>query len=171
MPPHDTSDAGASPSAAADPPSSWDALMDDMAAIADDYRDRGWSAHELHPGDINVSAPTDDAAGRGGIELLVPDNEFEPVAAAFDAADGFDTTRVFRADTSGTVFFVAAVEAAATETAVLVPAYYSPPEHESFTTHLRSAAGSVRLHVRPLDERRVLTFAHDAPELLLPDGD
>jgi len=149
--------------------SHWERVMEDMAATAVEYRERGWDAHEVHPGDVGIFAD-EDQEGRTGIDLLAPDNEFDPVADAFDAADGFEEATVFRADTGSSVFFVVALESAETETAVLLPAYYSPPEHEEFMDKIY-ADGEVRIHVRPLNERRVLTFTHDDPSLFLPEGE
>jgi hypothetical protein len=145
----------------------WEQVMNDMAATAEEYRERGWDAHEVHPGDVGLFA-NDEKEGRTGIDLLAPDNEFDPVAKAFDDADGFADAKVFRADTGGTVFFVVALESAETETAVLLPAYYSPPEHEEFMDMIYED-GEVRIHVRPLNERRILTFTHEDPSLFLPD--
>mgnify|MGYP000020601981 CR=1 FL=1 len=147
--------------------SHWERVMEDMAATAEEYRERGWDAHEVHPGDVGLFAD-EETEGRTGIDLLAPDNEFDPVAEAFDAAGGFENAEVFRADTGSTVFFVVALESAETETAVLLPAYYSPPEHEAFMDAIYED-GEVRIHVRPLNERRVLTFVHEDPSLFLPD--
>lgn len=142
----------------------WERVVEDMAATADEYRDRGWDAVEVHPGD--VLAATDDH--RSGFELLAPDDEFERVAAAVDDSDGFDSANVFRAATEGTLFFVVVLEDPGTETAILLPAYYAPGENEEFVEMLQTE-GEVRTHVRPLDQRRVLTFSHDDPSLFLPD--
>lgn len=147
----------------------WEQVMEDMAATAEEYRERGWDAHEVHPGDVGLFADP-DKEGRTGIDLLAPDNEFDPVAEAFDAADGFESAQVFRADTEGTIYLVVALESEATETVVLLPAYYSPPEHEAFMDMIY-ADGEVRIHVRPLNERRILTFTHEDPSLFLPNGD
>lgn len=148
-------------------PDHWQQVMADMAATAEEYRERGWDAHEVHPGDIGLFANR-DAEGRTGIDLLAPDNEFDPVAEAFDAADGFEDAAVFRADTAGSVYIVVALESEATETAVLLPAHYSPPENEAFMDMVYEE-GEVRIHVRPLNERRILTFTHEDPSLFLPD--
>ena len=149
--------------------SHWERVMEDMAATAEEYRERGWDAHGVHPGDVGLFADT-EKEGRTGIDLLAPDNEFDPVAEAFDAADGFGDAQVFRADTGSSVFVVVALEDAETETAVLLPAHYSPPENEEFMEMIY-ADGEVRIHVRPLNERRILTFTHDDPSLFLPEGE
>lgn len=143
----------------------WEQVVDDMAATADEYEERGWTAHEIHPGDVALITEGD---GRTGVDLLAPDNEFDPVAEAFDEAGGFEDAQVFRADTGGTLFLVVALEDEATETAVLFPVYYSPPEHDQFVEMVEQE-GEIRIHVRPLDERRILTFTNEDVELFLPD--
>jgi hypothetical protein len=145
----------------------WDEVVADMEATAAEYRERGWTAYEVHPGDVGVFGDK-EKEGRTGFDLLAPDNEFDPVAEAFDEADGFGSAEVFRADTDATTFVVAAFEDEPSETAVIVPMHYSPHEDTEFVDMIRED-GEVRIHVRPLDERRILTFTSGDPDLFLPD--
>ncbi|MFB6072530.1 MAG: hypothetical protein ABEJ88_06135 [Halobacterium sp.] len=145
----------------------WERVVEDMEATAEEYRDRGWTAVALHPGDVSVFT---DAPDRNGIELLAADNEFEDLADAFDDAGGFSEAQVLRATTEGSVYVVVVLEDEAAETAVLLPAYYSPGEHDDFVEMIQTE-GEVEIHVRPLDERRVLTFTHEDPSLFLPEDD
>jgi len=142
----------------------WESLIEDMSAMAEEYRDRGWAALEVHPGDI---AAFPGEAGRRGIELLAPDNEFDPIAAAFDETAGFETAEVFRAVDGGMVYLLFVLEASDIETAVLLPAYYSHGNETEFVEMLETAV-DVPVHVRPLNERRILTFTYDDPSLFLP---
>ena len=144
----------------------WRQVVEDMEATAEEYRDRGWQAIPIHPGDVAVFSEDLD---RTGIELLPPDNEFDELAEAFDEAGGFESAEVLRADTEGSIYVVVVLEDEPTETAVLLPAYYSPPEDEAFVDMIQRE-GEVRIHVRPLDERRVLTFTHENEELFLPEA-
>lgn len=143
----------------------WEQVVEDMAATAAAYREDGWEALEVHPGDVHVSAGDFD---RTGFDLLVPDNEFDPVADAVDDGEGFESAEIYRAAPSGTVYVVVALEDAPTETAILFPLYYLPDEHPDFVEMMRSD-GEVRTHLRPLDERRIITFTHDEPSLFLPE--
>jgi len=150
----------------------WDRVIEDAAATAEAYREDGWDAIVCHPGDVtavgDADAEREDA--RTGIDVLVPDDEFERVAAAVEGPGAFDEVDVFRAEERGIVFFVAALENAAAETAILVPAYYDVRNAEHFLATV-AREGELRLHVRPLDCRRVFTFAQDDPSPFLPDGD
>lgn len=142
----------------------WEELMTDMTELADDYERRGWTALQVHPGDI---AAFPGEAGRRGLELLAPDNEFDPIAEAFDAADGFGSAEVYRAVEAGMVYLLIVLEAPDIETVVLLPAYYSHGNDTAFVEMLETAE-AVPVHVRPLDQRRILTFTHDDPSLFLP---
>jgi hypothetical protein len=150
----------------------WDRVIEDMAATAEEYRDDGWTVVECHPGDVTAvgdeDAEHEDA--RTGIDVLVPDDEFERAAAAVDGPGEFDEVDVFRAEREGVVFFVAALENAAAESAILVPAYYSVQSSQNFL-QMVAREGELRLHVRPLDRRRVLTFIQTDPAPFLPADD
>ncbi|MBV0924486.1 hypothetical protein KTS45_09770 [Halomicroarcula limicola] len=165
--PTDPETPGESDNPAADAMPRWEQVVEDMAATATAYRDRGWDAHEIHPGDVAITA---DDVERTGAELLAPDNEFDPLVDAFDSTAGFERAEVFRADTGGTVYAVVAFENEAAATAVLTPVYYSPEKHDEFV-EMVEREGEVRIHVRPLDERRVLTFTIGDPDGFLPDGE
>ncbi|MFB6270635.1 MAG: hypothetical protein ABEH83_11860 [Halobacterium sp.] len=141
----------------------WERVVEDMTATADEYRERGWDAIEIHPGDVMVA--TDDR--RTGLEVLAPDDEFDRAAAAVDDSDGFESANVFRAETEGVLYFVVVLEDPSAETALLYPVQYAPGEETDFVEMVEKE-GEVRTHVRPLDQRRVLTFTHDDPSLFLP---
>lgn len=145
----------------------WEQVVADMSDLADEYRDAGWDAHELHPGD--VSTFTEDDVERRGFELLAPDNEFDPIADAVEAGGGFGSATVYRTMTHGVLFLLVALEDEATETAVLLPAYYSPTGDQDVVEYLKET-DAVDIHVRPLDERTILTFRQDDPSLFLPDS-
>lgn len=149
----------------------WEQVLEDTAATAEAYREDGWTAIECHPGDITVvgTADVEHEAARTGIDVIVPDDEFDRVSAAVDDDGAFDEVEMFRAEQEGVLFVVAAVENQVTETAILVPLYYDTGTADGFLSMVESE-GVVRLHVRPLDERRVVTFTQGDPTPFLPDG-
>ncbi|WP_265112347.1 DUF7529 family protein [Halosolutus halophilus] len=147
----------------------WDRVVEDMEVTADAYREDGWDAVECHPGDVTAvgdqDVQRDDA--RTGVDVLVPDDEFERAAAAVDGPGEFDEVDVFRAERNGVVFFVAALENDVAETAILVPGYYDVRSSRAFLETVERE-GELRLHVRPLDQHRVLTFAQADPSPFVP---
>ena len=146
----------------------WEQLVGDMAELAAEYRERGWDAHEIHPGDVTTITKED--VDRRGFDVLAPDNEFDPVEAAVEAGAEFGDATVYRAMTNGVLFLLAVLEDAASETVVLVPAYYSPAEDRAFVDYLATEP-TVEIHLRPLDQRTIVTFQHDDPSLFLPDDE
>jgi hypothetical protein len=149
----------------------WEAVIDDMEATATEYREQGWEAVELHPGDVTPLPPTrgGDALDddRVGLDVLVPDNEFEAVESA--AADAtFDSYEAYRAQAGSVVFAVVAIEATADGRAVLVPLYYRAADARVMTRRARER-GSLDLYVRPLADDRRVVFTQEAPELILPE--
>jgi len=146
-------------------PGFWDEVVDDMEATAAEYRENGWEPIEVHPGDITPLPPDND---RFGLDVLVPDDEFETVSAAVEADDAaFDSVEVFRASTRGTVFLVVAVEDEATGRVVLVPAFYVVRE-ASDTLEGTRRRGELPIHLRPLSNDEVVTFDPSDPTPLLP---
>ena len=143
----------------------WERLIEDMEVTAEEYRDRGWKAVEVHPGDVSVFP---GEQGRRGIELLAPDNEFDPLAEAFDEAEGFDSGEVYRASENSVLYFLVVMEDERAEVVILLPAYYNHRTETDFVEMLQSAS-DVPIHVRPLNERRILTFAQKDPSLFLPE--
>ncbi|WP_121823649.1 DUF7529 family protein [Halostella salina] len=146
-------------------PDFWDEVVDDMEATAAEYRENGWEPIEVHPGDITPLPPDHE---RFGLDVLVPDDEFETVSAAVGEPDAeFDSVEVFRASTRGTVFLVVAVEDEASGRVVLVPAFYVVREASEMLEGTRSR-GELPIHLRTLSNDEVVTFEPSDPTPLLP---
>lgn len=148
----------------------WEAVVGDMEATAGEYRDRGWDVVAVHSGDVATldgSGPSE----RWGLDVLAPDDEFDEVERLVDEEGrAFGACEVFRAEAGGVVYLVVALLDEDGEVAVVFPAYYDParPEAEGMLARAREA-GEMRTHVRPLDERLVVTFTQGDPELFAPE--
>ncbi|NHN48338.1 hypothetical protein G9464_12120 [Halostella sp. JP-L12] len=143
----------------------WDEVVDDMEATAEEYRENGWNPIELHPGDVTALPPDHE---RFGLDVLVPDDEYETVREAVEAEKAaFDDVEVFRAATAGTVFLVVAVRDEATGRVVLVPAFYGVREAQETIDGARER-GSLPVHLRTLSNEEVVTFEPDDPTPLFP---
>ncbi|WP_267641804.1 DUF7529 family protein [Haloarchaeobius amylolyticus] len=145
----------------------WEHVVADMEATAEEYRESGWEALECHPGDI---ATITEGEGHTGLDVVLPDDEFDRVESAYDADGDFDEVEVFRAVEEGIVFAVAALKNATSQTAILVPTYYDSDTSRDFIQMVKEE-GELRLHLRPLDQRRVLTFTQHDSAPFLPGGD
>ncbi|ESP87537.1 DUF7529 family protein [Candidatus Halobonum tyrrellensis] len=148
----------------------WEEVTDETEATAAEYRDAGWEVVTLHPGDVTAlpTASADAESDRVGLDVLVPNDEFDAVEdlVADATFDGYDA---YRAEEADVVFLVVAMTAAEAGAAVVFPLYYARSEAR---TMLRRAAeaGEMRTYVRPLDDDRRVVFTHRDPENLLPEG-
>ena len=142
----------------------WDALLADMRAEAAAYEEAGWETLELHPGDVTAR---DGSVEDLGLDVLVPDNEFEHLESAL--ADGVDRYEVLRSTAGRYVALLFILETSG-RSAVFVPAYYSGRD-DAAATLLRKAteAGELTLILRTLTDDR-FELALGSPELLVPDG-
>ena len=147
----------------------WEAVMGDMEATAAEYRDEGWTVVELHPGDVTPLPPARGGEAldddRVGLDVLVPDNEFETLEAETEAT--FDGYEAYRAQVGSIVFVVVAIEATDIGVAVLVPLYYRADEARKMAERARDR-GRLDLFVRPLSDDRRVVFSQAEPERLLP---
>lgn len=165
----------------------WERVIDDMAATAEEARNAGMETIELHPGDVTTLTPASrspDVAqpvGEGeavdghssggpeeyGLDVIVPGEEFERLRDLV-ADYGFDSYEVFRAEASGVVFAVVALESSDGEAAVYVPTYYEVAD----VADLREAAreqGELYTRVRTLSGEQVVRFTHDDPAPFFPE--
>lgn len=144
----------------------WDELLEDAQSLAENYREAGWEAIVVRPTDVLAV----DRGERPGLEALVTDDEYDPVAAAVDREEAtFDRAEVYRRQ-AGENTHVLTVEADdATETAIVLPLTYTLEDaREVLETALD--AGVLEVHVRPpaLEDGWV-SFAHDEPSLFVED--
>ena len=148
----------------------WERAVDDMETTAAEYRDAGWEVLELHPGDVTAlpTASADDESDRVGLDVLIPNDEFDALEARVADAtfDGYDA---YRAEAGDVVFLVVAMKAEEAGAAVVFPVYYARSEAG---TMLRRAAerGEMRTYLRPLEDDRRVVFSQREPANLLPEG-
>ncbi|MDB2225855.1 hypothetical protein PM076_15940 [Halorubrum ezzemoulense] len=140
----------------------WSAVIEDMEATATKYRERGWTALELHPGDSVLV----DSDRRTGLDVVLPGSEFEELESLVDDRQ-FRDVEVFRAEGNELVYVLVVEIAPESETAVFVPAYYDPSQAAEKLESIREA-GAVRLFCRRLNDDAV-RFVHDDPTPFLPD--
>jgi hypothetical protein len=139
----------------------WDDIVSDMEATAEEYEADGWDTLQLHPGDVTAMVPTEDD-NRFGIDVLVPDDEFDDLETLLEGDVSFDAYEAFRATADGLVLFVVAMEDREREVAVLYPAYYDAKNAQGMLTAAENA-GEMRTYVRTLTNDRI-EFTHDEPQ-------
>ncbi|MEF8773189.1 MAG: hypothetical protein V5A23_00300 [Halobacteriales archaeon] len=146
----------------------WQDVIADMEATAEGYRERGWTVVEVHPGDVAV--PEGREGGRWGLDVLVPDGEFDEMERLVEGDPAFDESEVYRGKSGGLVLLVVAMLDPDTEHAILFPVYYDEKRARDVLDRAIEE-GELPTHLRPLDERAVVTFRHEAVDLFLPDDD
>lgn len=139
----------------------WSAVIEDMEATAAEYRERGWTTLELHPGDSVLV----DSDRRTGIDVVLPGPEFEELESLVEDRQ-FRDVEVFRAEGDELVYVLVVELAPESETAVFVPAYYDPSQSAEAIELIRET-GAVRLFCRRLNDDTV-QFVHDDPTPFLP---
>lgn len=147
----------------------WDRVVGRAEDAAAAYRDAGWDAVALHPGNTTpVPAMAGDGRGDYGLSVLVPSDEFEAVEEA-RARASFEDADVRRVGRGEAVFLVAAFLAPHAGEAVVVPAYYRRKEAASMLDRAMSA-GEMRVLVRSPDGESAV-FRHGDPASWTRDGE
>lgn len=137
----------------------WEAVIDDMEATANDYRESGWTVVELHPGDVTIRAEDNE------FDVLVPDNEFDQLEATVPETE-FDNTELFRAEDGGVVFVLAVTVDTDNDIAVCCPLYYDINDaHELY----ERIDGGLTTAIRTLSDDQRITIDHDDPDPFFPD--
>ncbi|PSQ17656.1 hypothetical protein BRD00_06855 [Halobacteriales archaeon QS_8_69_26] len=147
----------------------WDQVIGDMEATAAEYEDQGWATLQLHPGD--VTPLSGEHSDRVGMDVLVPDPEYEALESMLGSGIEFGDYRVYKNQQGSVVFALLAMEDASTEQAVLVPLFYSVSNPDTMDVLDRAREeGVLRSYVRRL-QGDFVELAHDDPELFGPVDD
>lgn len=140
----------------------WQAVVDDMAATSQEYRGRGWTTLELHPGDSVLV----DSEHRTGLDVLLPGPEYDELDSLVEECS-FTDSEVFRAQKEGLIYLLVVEKDPDREVAVFAPAYYDVSSARS-TLETIAATGELRLFCRRLNDDYV-QFVHTDPSPFLPD--
>jgi hypothetical protein len=137
----------------------WERVVDDMAGVAAEYRERGWETVELHTGDVTALRPgdIDDEPEQYGFDVLVPGSEYETVESLVEGSE-FGESEAYRAEEGDLTFVLLVMKAPAEKRAVLIPLYYERSEAAATIERAREA-DEMRVFVRPLSDDRRVTFA------------
>ena len=137
--------------------STWERVTDEADTLAADYRERGWEALVVRPGDVTVV----DQDDYFGLDVLAPDSTYDQVRSLVDA-NTFDRSHVYREDGEALTYFVCVFEAE--EVVLVVPAYAGTADLDQLHPRARET-GEMQLHIRPLEyvERSTLRVSDPGP--------
>lgn len=140
----------------------WSDVISDSEATAADYRERGWKAIAVHPGQVNP------IIAERRLDVLLSGSAFDEVhSSTVDAT--IDTVRVYAAEETGVQYRLVVAEDTDASLAICVPTYLS----RSDLVQLRGAGESEPLTVRlrPLDDHDVVDITLSDPAVFLsPDN-
>lgn len=149
----------------------WQATIDDMNALAEEFREEGWdTVITAIAGDSAPEPPEDGPSGRFGIVHVLPETESEQIREAVADGEGFPKYDVFRAEREGRVFLVTEFLDPETSTAVFVAGNF---ERHRAVGLVRAAKeeGKIFSHLQKLDGTVVATFEHDDLTKFFPEAD
>jgi hypothetical protein len=126
----------------------WDKVIADSEVTAADYRDRGWMAVALHPGD--VTPVSDDAR----LDVLLPGSEFQAVFELVATAD-VDTVRIFTGADKEIQYRLVVAEIEAESVAVCIPTFVDKPKLNALQVKA-DGQGGLTLRLKPLEDRKVV---------------
>lgn len=145
----------------------WEDVVADMEATAAEYEAEGWETLQLHPGDVTTLTPDpEEGDERFGLDLLLPNDEFDAVEERLEDGAAFDAYEVFSATADSLVLLVVAMEDHDAEFALLYPAYYDAKNSESMLT-AAEGAGEMYTYLRTLTEDTI-EFTHEEPSVFAP---
>ncbi|ELZ45778.1 hypothetical protein C465_13595 [Halorubrum distributum JCM 9100] len=154
----------------ADDDDTWNTVIEECRATAEEYRDRGWTVFAPVPGDVvPVPAPGDSADAKVGLDVLLSGAEFERLVELVEM-DEFDEFEAFRAHENGIVYLTLVFRATTTQTVFCLPLYYRVTEADRMLDRVRAGdAMTTYCHALSGDER--IEFDHDDPTPLFPPQD
>lgn len=138
--------------------SSWQSLMDDLHATAEEYRDRGYEVVEIHTGDVT---PLPDKAA---FDVLAPGDEFEALQSVMDEFELHEYS-VYKADVGSTRFVLVVAEDGEHKVAVCCPLFIHGPGGDAVGTRAKQA-GFLQIQIRPLSDDNHVVFNFEDPALL-----
>ncbi|WP_225333119.1 DUF7529 family protein [Halomicrobium urmianum] len=144
----------------------WERVMEDVHAMAEDYRADGRLVVACHPDAVTaVVGEEDDEQGRAGLDVLVPDDEYEAVRDVLGGRS-IDRVDVYRAPDDERIYLLLAAECA-DGCAVLLPAYYDRDDRDRLER--AAAERGLAAYVRRLAADEVVEIDLADPSLLFPD--
>jgi hypothetical protein len=149
--------------------SAWQATLDEMDALADEFESEGWQTVRIAAGHTAPENPSTGDSERFGLTHVVPNNKAEEFTDLFEEG-AFPQYEVYRNEVEGREFVLTVLTDPEKEAAILIAGSYE----------LRHAPGCVRAakreekmytHVQTLDKTHLGSFEHDDYTKFFPNAD
>ncbi|WP_411967980.1 hypothetical protein [Haloferax sp. YSSS75] len=145
----------------------WETVVEECEALADDYRERDWDVVVAIPGDVvPVPGTGDSVVEHVGLDVVVGDDIYPDIESALDGVT-IDEYEAFRAVKGGLVYLTLVVRATEDEVALFFPLYYRLAETDRMFSLLKEGE-TMKTRVHPLDPEKGVEFVHEDPDPLLP---
>jgi hypothetical protein len=142
----------------------WAAVVADVEATAEEYREAGAEVVELHPADV-VARPD-----LGGFTVPVPAAEFEALRTLVGTTE-LPLTDLYRARAGDVAFVAAMLTAADGSAAVCCPLFYDIADEDARAVERDSReSGALRAFVAPADDEGAVVLQFDDPDVFFGDG-
>lgn len=135
----------------------WGDVLADTEATVEEYRERGWDALRVRPGDVNP------IEGDARLDVLVPGSEFDAISERMEGAE-IDAFRVYAAAEGGVTFRLVVGEDDDAEFALCVPTFLFDRDAGPLRTAAESR-GELTIRLRPLDDRDVVELRLEDPDV------
>lgn len=145
----------------------WQRTLDDMTTMSDELEAEGWDVVTLAAGHTAPKPPDAGESDRFGFVHVVPDNQAEEFAEAFEAGE-FPQYRVFRNEMQGRVFMVTQLLDPDAEQVVLIASNFEMRHAPGLVTAALEE-GEIYTHVQTLDKTHLGSFRHDDVEKFFPE--
>lgn len=152
-------------SGGADANGAWAQTLEDAKRRALTLEDDGWTAATVRAGHLAPVGPEVEAADIVGLVFVVPSEEGEDFADLVES--GVTDYVVYTERDSGTRYLVVEVRDQEGERAVLLVGAVPLAHADSLAEHAHET-GTIRAHVRALDETHYGTVEFDDPSLFFP---
>ncbi len=141
----------------------WETLLEESEALAAEFENEGWETLLVQPGSVTTVFGRD----RCGLDVLVPGNQYEPLAEwVEDEGTEFPRSEAYCREEAEVVLLVVVMSDPETERAVCFPAYYGIEDADGLFERARSE-GRFDTYLRKLNGESVV-FSHDDPEIFRP---
>ncbi|WP_232686755.1 DUF7529 family protein [Halobacterium zhouii] len=148
----------------------WEATLNDMEALADEYEDEGWDVLTIAAGDTAaIGRDTQDDEGEFGLSYVVGADDGATFEEMLEEGE-FPVYDVYRQTQLGHVFMVTELRDPDTEQAIFIAGAYLQHDGQMCAYTAREE-GEMYTHVKKLDGTVLGRIHHDGYEKFFPEAD
>lgn len=144
----------------------WERTLDALRDLESELEADGWTVVAVPAGHVAPVPPEAEAADRFGLVHVVPGDEAEGFATAFETGT-FAEYEVFRRTVGRRLFLLTKLTAPEERIAILLAGTVDTTQAEALIAAAEER-GEIHTHVQLLDGTHLGSFQHDDPALFFP---